>query len=96
MLILTWSFHDLKQASYTAPQSAEYTSLEDETRRVRETFESYGYKVREFLVPMQRSTESLRSKLNQFCRLAADDTLLIVYYHGHGCLDEDNELVFSR
>ncbi|KAK4215423.1 hypothetical protein QBC37DRAFT_125776 [Rhypophila decipiens] len=95
VLILTWSFHDLKQTSYTAPQPVDYVSLEEETRRVRETFESYGYKVREFLIPMQRSGDSLRSKINQFCRLAADDTLLVVYYHGHGCLDADNELVFS-
>ncbi|KAK3313581.1 hypothetical protein B0H66DRAFT_594453 [Apodospora peruviana] len=95
VLILTWIFHDLKQAPYTAPPASEYTSLEDETRRVRDTFESFGYKVREFLIPMRSSTEYLRSKLKQFTRLAADDTLLIVYYHGHGCLDDDNELVFS-
>ena len=71
-------------------------SLEDETRRLHETFGSLGYQVQEFLIPMNRPMEKMRIKLKQFCRLAADDTLLIVYYHGHGSLDDDNELVFSR
>ena len=45
---------------------------------------------------MSRSGERLAHELACFCRdLAADDTLLIVYYHGHGALDDDNELVFS-
>ena len=96
VLILTWSFHDLKEADYTAPPQGDYTSLEDETRRLRGTFESYGDKVHEYLIPMVRSAESVRSKVRQFCRYASDDTLLIVYYHGHGSLDDDNELVFSR
>ena len=95
-LILTWSFHDLRTASYTAPPPADYISLEDETRRLRDTLEGYGYNVHEFLIPMQRPMENLRTKLKQFCRHAADDTLLIVYYHGHGSLDDENELVFSR
>ncbi|KAK3681059.1 hypothetical protein B0T22DRAFT_388620 [Podospora appendiculata] len=96
VLILTWTFHDLKEADYTAPPNGEYTSLEDETRRLRDTFESYGYVVREYLIPMQRSAESARARIRQFCRShAADDTLLIVYYHGHGSLDDDNELKFS-
>jgi len=94
-LILTWSFHDLRTAPYTAPPSADYISLEDETQRLRGTLESYGYEVHEFLIPMQRSLEAVQSKLRQFTRLAAEDTLLIVYYHGHGSLDDDNELVFS-
>ncbi|KAK3301762.1 uncharacterized protein B0T15DRAFT_322955 [Chaetomium strumarium] len=94
-LILTWSFHDLRTEDYTAPPSSDYVSLEEETARLRDTFESYGYTVHEFLIPMHRSVESLKAKLKQFCRYAADDTLLIIYYHGHGALDDDNELVFS-
>ncbi|KAK4233845.1 nipped-B-like protein B [Achaetomium macrosporum] len=94
-LILTWSFHDLRTEDYTAPPSADYVSLEEETARLRDTLESYGYTVHEFLIPMHRSVESLKAKLKQFCRYAADDTLLIIYYHGHGALNDDNELVFS-
>ncbi|KAL2126622.1 hypothetical protein VTI74DRAFT_525 [Chaetomium olivicolor] len=94
-LILTWSFHDLRTEDYTVPPSADYVSLEEETRRLRATLEGYGYTVHEFLIPMHRSVESLKNKLKQFFRYAADDTLLIVYYHGHGALDDDNELVFS-
>lgn len=95
-LLLTWSFHDLRAEDYTAPPAADYVSLEEETARLRATLESYGYTVHEFLIPMHRSVESLKAKLKQFCRYAADDTLLVVYYHGHGAMDDDNELVFSR
>ncbi|KAH6839535.1 hypothetical protein B0I37DRAFT_408943 [Chaetomium sp. MPI-CAGE-AT-0009] len=94
-LIITWSFHDLRAEDYTAPPAADYVSLEQETARLRATLESYGYTVHEFLIPMHRSVESLKAKLKQFCRYAADDTLLMVYYHGHGAMDDDNELVFS-
>lgn len=95
-LILTWSFHDLRTENYTAPPAADYVSLEDETARLRRTLEGYGYAVHEFLIPMHLSVECLKAELKHFCRLAADDTLLIIYYHGHGALDDDNELVFSR
>ncbi|KAL2015310.1 hypothetical protein VTK56DRAFT_5888 [Thermocarpiscus australiensis] len=94
-LILTWSFHDLRTEDYTAPPTDDYVSLEEETARLRETLESYGYRVHEFLIPMHRSVENLKTRLKQFCRYAADDALLIIYYHGHGALDDDNELVFS-
>lgn len=95
-LILTWAFHDLRAEDYTAPPAADYVSLEQETARLRATLERYGYTVHEFLIPMARSAEALKAKLKQFCRYAADDTLLVVYYHGHGAMDADNELVFSR
>ncbi|KAJ4287044.1 hypothetical protein N0V88_007809 [Collariella sp. IMI 366227] len=94
-LILTWSFHDLRTEDYTAPPSPDYVSLEDETRRLRATLEGYGYTVHEFLIPMHMSKESLQKRLQQFLRYAADDTLLMIYYHGHGALDDNNELVFS-
>lgn len=95
-LILTWSFHDLRAAPYTAPPTPDYVSLEDETRRLRATLEGYGYDVEAFDIPMRRPTQAIQRRLHEFCKLAADDTLLIVYYHGHGSLDDDNELVFSR
>lgn len=93
---MTWSFHDLRTEDYTAPPTSDYVSLEEETARLRDTLEGYGYTVHEFLIPMHRSTENLKAQLKQFCRLASDDTLLIIYYHGHGALDDKNELVFSR
>ncbi|KAK0623710.1 hypothetical protein B0T14DRAFT_477676 [Immersiella caudata] len=95
VLILTWKFHDLRTAPYTAPPTADYVSLEDETRRLHETFGSFGYKVQDWSIPMERPVEKMRNRLKKFCRQAADDTLLIVYYHGHGSLDDDNELMFS-
>ncbi|KAL2158152.1 hypothetical protein VTH06DRAFT_4720 [Thermothelomyces fergusii] len=95
-LILTWSFHDLRLEDYTAKPETEYVSLEQETARLRATLERYGYAVHEYLIPMHRSVESLKTKIEQFCaRYEADDTLLIIYYHGHGAMGDDNELVFS-
>ena len=95
-LILTWEFHDLRAAPYTTPPTPDYVSLEDETHRLRATLEGYGYDVDTFDIPMRRPTQAIQRRLKEFCKLAADDTLLIVYYHGHGSLDDENELVFSR
>ncbi|KAH6612259.1 hypothetical protein B0J18DRAFT_77352 [Chaetomium sp. MPI-SDFR-AT-0129] len=93
-LILTWSFHDLRAETYTAPPAADYVSLEQETARLRTCLQNYGYIVHEYLIPMEHSVESLKNELRRFCRFAADDTLLMVYYHGHGAMD-NNELIFS-
>ncbi|KAK4167784.1 hypothetical protein QBC43DRAFT_230365 [Cladorrhinum sp. PSN259] len=95
VLIITWSFHDLRAEDYTAPPAADYVSLEDETKRLKETLGSYGYKISEFDIPMDHSVEKTKAKLKEFCRYANEDTLLMVYYHGHGSMDEENELVFS-
>ncbi|KAK4227745.1 hypothetical protein QBC38DRAFT_526074, partial [Podospora fimiseda] len=95
VLIITWSFHDLRAEDYTAPPAADYVSLEDETKRLRDTLSSYGYKISEFDIPMDRPVERTKAKLDEFCRYANKDTLLMVYYHGHGSMDEENELVFS-
>ncbi|KAK0671333.1 hypothetical protein QBC41DRAFT_58848 [Cercophora samala] len=94
-LILTWSFHDLRAEDYTAPPAADYVSLEDESERLIKTLKDYGWQVSEYHIDMNRPIESTATRLNKFCQLAADDVLLVVYYHGHGSLDEDNELVFS-
>jgi hypothetical protein len=74
---------------------SEFVSLEEETRRLRDTFESYGYTVDDWLIPMRDPLKAMLTKLAQFSKWANDETLLIVYYHGHGSLDERSELVFS-
>ncbi|KAK4195356.1 hypothetical protein QBC40DRAFT_259098 [Triangularia verruculosa] len=94
-LILTWSFHDLRAEDYTAPPAPDYVSLEDESKRLMSTLKNYGWQVSEYHIDMNRPIESTTTRLNKFCQLAADDVLLVVYYHGHGSLNEDNELVFS-
>lgn len=59
------------------------------------TLKDYGWQVSEYHIDMNRPIERPTARLNKFCQLAADDMLLVVYYHGHGSLNEDNELVFS-
>ncbi len=93
-LILTWAFHDL---SGGFDDDGEYiVSLEAETCRLRSTFEKYGYQVHEREIPMDGSSEWMKATMKEFLNYANDETLLIVYYHGHGGLDEEGGLVFSR
>ena len=95
VLILTWSFHDLA-GGFDEVAGDFIVSLEEETARLHDTFATYGYQVHERLIPMDASVERLTMIMKEFLRFANDETLLIVYYHGHGGLDEDGELVFSR
>ncbi|KAH8898968.1 hypothetical protein GQ53DRAFT_759188 [Thozetella sp. PMI_491] len=94
VLILTWAFHDLR-GGYDVEAEEDIVSLDEETDSVRETFEKFGYKVREGRIPMEDSAEKMKILVDKFLRRAAPDALLIVYYHGHGGLDEDGGLVFS-
>ena len=95
VLILTWSFHDLA-GGFDEVAGDFIVSLEEETARLHDTFATYGYQVHERLIPMDASVERLTMIMKEFLRFANDETLLIVYYHGHGGLDEDGELIFSR
>ena len=95
VLILTWAFHDLA-GGFDEVAGDFIVSLEEETARLHDTFATYGYQVHERLIPMDASVERLAMIMKEFLRFADDETLLIVYYHGHGGLDEDGELVFSR
>ena len=95
VLILTWAFHDL-EGGFDSTAGDYVVSLEEETRRLHNTFKHYGYHIHEHIIPMDGSIERLKAMLKDFLGYASDDTLLIVYYHGHGGLDEDGELVFSR
>jgi hypothetical protein len=93
--LLTWEYHDL--VSGFDEESGDYvTGLDEETVRLVKTFESYGYTVHDVHVPMHGSSEVVKKKVKRFLAHARDDVLLIMYYHGHGGLDEKGELVFSR
>ncbi|KAK2769540.1 peptidase s8 [Colletotrichum kahawae] len=68
----------------------EHTLSFGEVTRAREAFESYNYEVEEFQMPKSKPLQSLRSKIRAS---AADikttpnlNTLLIIWYYGHGGL----------
>lgn len=77
VLLLTFTYHDLGD------------ELDDETRDVSDTFRNWGYNVRSYTIPMRRSSFAVQRALNDFLKLAADDRLLIVYYHGLGSIHDE-------
>lgn len=80
----------------------EHTLSFGEVTRAREAFESYNYEVEEFQMPKSKPLQSLRSKIRAS---AADikttpnlNTLLIIWYYGHGGLSANrgNDLSLCR
>ncbi len=85
VLLMTFEFHDLRD------------SLDMETDQVEEAFDRLGYSVEQFRIPMINSPARLEAKLDEFFAGVDENTLAIIYYHGHGGLDvEERSLVFSR
>ena len=72
VLILTFKFNDLE--------------LEDETKGVNEAFDEAGYVVEEpYEIEMDKSLNKLKTRLRNFLPdKKVEDTLYIIYYHGHG------------
>lgn len=80
----------------------EHTLSFGEVIRAREALESYNYEVEEFRIPKPEPLQSLKSKIRAY---AADikekpnlDTLLIIWYYGHGGSwpDGENRLTLAR
>lgn len=82
VLLLTFEFTDL--------------NLSEETEEVRRAFESLGYTVTRYKIKMKRSLLRLRRILEVFLAKGNNETLLIIYYHGHGGLAEGNKFAFAR
>lgn len=83
VLLLTFEFHDLEEA------------FDLETDEVEEAFTRLGYEVSQFEIPMTDSLPRLQEKQQQFFSDVTEDTLAIIYYHGHAGRD-DGSLVLSR
>lgn len=94
VLLLTWAFHDLK-GCFDEEMGDFIIGLEEETARLHDTFETYGYHVHDVRISMDSPLDHVSKKLKKFLAHANDETLLIIYYHGHGGLNESSELVFN-
>lgn len=82
VLLLTFQFNDL--------------NLEDETGRVEAAFKAVGYEVKPCTIMMEDSLSNLQRELETFLACEDESTLLIIYYHGHGGLLEDNKFTLTR
>lgn len=83
VLLLTFEFHDLGR------------QMDKETKHVRRAFKRLGYTVTPKIIPMKKSEDAFHSFEDDFLKKESADTLLIIYYHGHGG-PSSNGLVFSR
>ena len=83
VLILTFKFNDLK--------------LKAETKAVQDAFVNAGYVVDEpYEIEMDKSLEKLEKRLRNFLayKNKDEDTLYIVYYHGHGGVITEERTIF--
>ncbi|KAF9871205.1 hypothetical protein CkaCkLH20_11374 [Colletotrichum karsti] len=87
VFMIRWESHDVETPSGF--------SLDKETDDVAAAFESFGYDVDQFLIPifmpMESLSEFLESKMKSCMWLYdEDETLIIVWYGGHGGMDHDH------
>jgi hypothetical protein len=94
-LVLEWEEHDLDEYEDAETGSIEL-GLDEEAEWFQDVLESRGYQVCKFPIPMQKSIISTRRTLKRFFEYANSETLLIVYYHGHGEMSATGELRLAR
>jgi hypothetical protein len=82
VLLLTFEFNDLK--------------IKEETKSVEDAFAGVGYKVYLYGIKMEDTLSSLQKKLKSFLQAEGKNTLFVIYYNGHGGIEEDNTLSFAR
>ena len=69
----------------------------DEVTELQDVFrQSYNYETEEWKIPSNRSHNALATKILQFLNdFEAKDSLLIVYYGGHGLMNDDRQCIWS-
>lgn len=82
VLVLTFGYSDI--------------NLKNETKKIVKLFEGLKYEVDKFTIPMGKSLEKLRGELENFLAPTEANTLLIIYYHGHGGIEADRTLFLAR
>lgn len=86
VLQIQWEEHDLSIAE------------EDAVNDLNIVFEdTFGFEsVQSFKIPSQRSYKALEARLQEFKQqYSSEQSLLIVYYSGHGLLDSQNRMHWS-
>lgn len=58
--------------------------------------EDYNYQVEEWAIPPENPQHELDERLSLFLRKDGKETLLILYYGGHGSSNSDNAAVWVR
>lgn len=70
--------------------------LDEEADRVTAAFSQRGFRVVPYTIPMADSESDLTSRLNSFLSSGDGETLRIIYYHGHGGIRQENQLILAR
>ena len=83
VLLLSWEADDLGVAK--------------EIAELKDTFDKiYHYEVEHWKIPSNRSHNSLNRRLTNFIDdYEGEDTLLILYYGGHGYMNDDRQCIWS-
>lgn len=92
VLILTWAKHSRRgsDGQLLTP------SLDNDTETLRATLKRRGYSVQCRVIPTDYPTAAVETMLDRFLERSARESLLVVYYHGFGCLERDGRMVFAR
>jgi hypothetical protein len=70
--------------------------VEDELNELKRVFDLYGFATEKFLIPTSNSHRKLNQKVLSFVEeYENDDTLLIVYYGGHGIINKARQSTWS-
>ena len=70
--------------------------VNDEVTELGDVFRSmYHFEAEEWKIPGERSHNSLAAKIFEFLNYESADNLLIVYYGGHGSMNDDRKCVWS-
>lgn len=92
VLILTWAKHDRRGADGQLLTPG----LDGDTEALRACLKRRGYRVQCRAIPADYPTAAVETLLDRFLERSAEDSLLVVYYQGYGCLEREGRMMFSR
>jgi hypothetical protein len=92
VLILTWAKHSRRGADGQLLTP----SLDSDTETLRASLKRRGYSVQCRVIPTDYPTAAVETMLDRFLGRSEPDSLLVVYYHGFGCLEREGRMVFAR